>query len=87
MNKAQRDTFRKKRVLEHAEQAVPPADFTDAAYMRSRSDDQLFFQIMVGGGARSAMPAFGPGSAHAWNEDKIWRMVAFVCRFAQPKAD
>ncbi|HEY5656387.1 MAG TPA: c-type cytochrome [Myxococcota bacterium] len=72
---------------EAAAQAVPPANFTDAAYMRSRSDGQLFYQILMGGGARSAMPAFGPGSAQAWDEDKIWRMVAFVRRFAQEKAD
>jgi mono/diheme cytochrome c family protein len=72
---------------EAAEQAVPPADFTDTAYMRGRSDGQLFYQISMGGGERSAMPAFGPGSAHAWSEDKIWRMVAFVRRFAEGKAD
>jgi hypothetical protein len=63
-------------------QDVPPADLTDAAYMSSRSDGQLFYQILVGGGEACAMPAFGPTSDHGWSEDKIWRMVAFVRRFA-----
>jgi mono/diheme cytochrome c family protein len=72
------------------DQAVPPADFTDATYMGTRSDGQLFYQILMGGGKRCAMPAFGPGSAHDWNEDKIWHMVSFVRRFAgaePPAAD
>ena len=69
---------------EAVEQEVAPADFTNVAYMASRTDGQLFHQILVGGGDRCAMPAFGPGSAHAWNEEKIWQMVAFVRRFAQP---
>jgi mono/diheme cytochrome c family protein len=72
---------------EAAEQAVPPTDFTDAAYMATRSDGQLFYQILMGGGDRCAMPAFGPDSAHGWNEEKIWRMVAFVRRFAETPAD
>ncbi len=72
---------------EAAEQAVPPADLTDAATMSTRSDGQLFFQIWKGGGERCAMPAFGPESAHAWDEDKIWRMVAFVRLFAAHPAE
>jgi mono/diheme cytochrome c family protein len=71
---------------EAAEQAVPPADFTDADYMSGRTDGQLFYQILMGGGERSAMPAFGPESSHAWDERKIWRMVAFVRRFAEAAA-
>ncbi len=69
---------------EAAAQAVPPADFTDVSFMNRRTDGQLFYQIFMGGGEACAMPAFGPESAHAWNEEKIWRMVAFVRRFAQP---
>jgi mono/diheme cytochrome c family protein len=69
---------------EAAEQEVPPANFTDAAFMSSRSDGQLFYQILVGGGEVCAMPAFGPESDHAWNESKIWHMVAYVRRFAEP---
>jgi len=61
---------------------VPPADLTDAAYMTTRTDGQLFFQIMQGGGERCAMPAFGPESDHAWSEEKVWHMVAYVRRFA-----
>jgi len=72
---------------EAAAQAVPPADFTDAAFMASRSDGQLYYQILMGGGDRCAMPAFGPDSAHGWDDDKIWRMVAFVRRFSQPPSD
>jgi mono/diheme cytochrome c family protein len=67
---------------EASEQPVPPADFTDATFMAGRTDGQLFYQILMGGGERCAMPAFGPGSAHNWNEAKIWHMVAFVRRFA-----
>ena len=62
---------------------VAPRDFTDAGYMATRTDGQLFYQILMGGGDRCAMPAFGPESDHAWNEDKIWHMVAFVRRFAR----
>ena len=68
-------------------QAVPPANFTDAAHMAGRSDGQLYYQILAGGGEVCAMPAFGPGTDHNWNEDKIWRMVAFVRRFSQPPTD
>lgn len=67
---------------EAASQPVPPRDFTDAALMASRTDGELFYQILVGGGERCAMPAFGPESDHAWSEEKIWGMVAFVRRFA-----
>ena len=63
---------------------VRPANFTDAKYMASRTDGELFYQILMGGGERCAMPAFGPESDHAWTEDKIWHMVAFVRRFAKP---
>jgi len=70
-----------------AGQEVPPADFTDAAYMATRTDGDLYYQILMGGGDRCAMPAFGPESDHAWNDDKIWHMVAFVRRFAVPASD
>jgi hypothetical protein len=63
---------------------VPPRDFTDAAFMATRSDGQLFYQILMGGGGRSAMPGYGPESDVAWSEDKIWHMVLFVRRFADP---
>jgi mono/diheme cytochrome c family protein len=66
-------------------QEVPPRDFTDAAFMRTRTDGQLFYQIWAGGGDRCAMPAYGPGSDHGWNEEKIWGMVAFVRRFSKPR--
>jgi mono/diheme cytochrome c family protein len=60
-----------------------PANFTNAEYMASRSDGQLFYQILMGGGERCAMPAFGPESDQAWTADKIWHMVAFVRRFSE----
>jgi mono/diheme cytochrome c family protein len=65
---------------------VAPADFTDAHYMATRTDGQLFYQILNGGGERCAMPAFGPESDHAWNEEKIWHMVAYVRLFARGSA-
>jgi mono/diheme cytochrome c family protein len=60
-----------------------PADFTDAKFMATRTDGQLFYQILMGGGEGCAMPAFGPESDYAWTEDKIWHMVAFVRRFSE----
>ncbi|MBW2275374.1 MAG: cytochrome c [Deltaproteobacteria bacterium] len=67
------------------DQTVPPANFTDSAYMSKRSDGQLYYQILEGGGEACAMPAFGPGTDHSWTEDKIWHMVAYVRRFAATK--
>ncbi len=67
---------------EGSDQEFPPANFTDADYMNSRSDGQLFYQIKMGGGERCAMPAFGPDSDHGWSEEKIWQMVSFVRRFS-----
>jgi mono/diheme cytochrome c family protein len=69
---------------EGRDQRVPPADFTAARAMQARSDGQLFYQILKGGGERCAMPAFGPESDTAWSEERIWHMVAFIRRFAQP---
>jgi mono/diheme cytochrome c family protein len=69
---------------EAADQAIPPADFTDTELMKSRTDGELFYQILVGGEDRSAMPDFGPASNAGWSEDKIWHMVAFIRRFAAP---
>jgi mono/diheme cytochrome c family protein len=70
-----------------AAQEVPPADLTDAAFMSTRSDGQLYYQILMGGGERCAMPAFGPDSSHGWSEEKVWRMVAFVRRLSEPPAE
>jgi mono/diheme cytochrome c family protein len=69
------------------DQEVPPTDFTDAAHMSARTDGRLYYQILMGGGDRCAMPAFGPGSDHGWSEEKVWEMVAFVRRFAPPKTE
>jgi mono/diheme cytochrome c family protein len=69
---------------EHAaSQAIPPTDFSDLRYMQTRTDGQLFYQILMGGGDRCAMPAFGPESDYAWSEEKIWHLVAYVRRFAE----
>jgi mono/diheme cytochrome c family protein len=70
-----------------AAQLVPPTDFTDASQMRTRTDGQLFYQILMGGGDRCAMPAFGPESDYAWTEEKIWHLVAYVRRFAKTPRD
>ena len=61
-----------------ASQPVPPANFRDRALMATRSDGQLYWQILRGGAPRSEMPAFGPGSDKSWSEEKIWGMVAFL---------
>ena len=68
---------------EAGQQSLPPRDFTDSSYMRTRTDGQLFYQILKGGGPESSMPAFGPGSDQSWDEDRIWHMVAFVRRFSE----
>lgn len=70
-----------------AAQPVPPADFTDRARMETRSDGELYWQILNGGAPRSEMPAFGPGSAKSWNDEKIWGMVAFLRTLAEPSED
>jgi mono/diheme cytochrome c family protein len=72
---------------EAAPTLMPPADFTDAAFMKTRTDGQLFYQIREGGGDACAMPAYGPESDYAWKEEKIWHLVAFVRRFSEPTAD
>ena len=72
---------------EAAQQRVPPRDLTDAAYMGTRSDGELFWQILKGGGPGSPMPAFGPGSDQGWSEEKVWRMVAYVRRFSEKDSD
>jgi mono/diheme cytochrome c family protein len=69
------------------DQEVPPADLTDATTMSTRSDGQLFYQILMGGGDRCAMPAFGPGSDHGCSEEKVWEMVGFVRRLAESKPE
>ncbi len=51
--------------------------------MATRTDGQLFYQILMGGGQRSAMPAFGPESDVGWSEEKIWLMVLYVRKFSQ----
>jgi mono/diheme cytochrome c family protein len=70
-----------------AAQPVPPADLTDATRMAARSDGELYWQIRTGGAPRSEMPAFGPGSAKSWNDEKLWGMVAFLRTLAEPSED
>jgi len=72
---------------ESANQPLPPQDLTDVEYMKTRSDGQLFYQILEGGNAESTMPAFGPESAQGWSEERVWKMVAFVRRFSAPPSD
>ncbi len=59
-------------------QMVPPADLTDPTFMATRTDGQLFYQILEGGGLLSPMPGFGPESDYAWTEEKVWHLVAYV---------
>lgn len=63
---------------EAAAQPVPPANLTDAKRMDTRSDGQLFYQILMGGGEKSPMPAFGPESSQGWEKEKVWEMVRYV---------
>jgi mono/diheme cytochrome c family protein len=70
---------------EAGDQLVAPRDLTDRAYMSTRSDGQIFYQILMGGDANSPMPAFGPESDQGWSEEKVWYMVAFVRRFSEPE--
>ncbi|PCI28158.1 MAG: hypothetical protein COB67_07045 [SAR324 cluster bacterium] len=70
--------------LELADEGYPqPSNFTDKAFMNSKSDGELFYQIEMGGEEKSAMPDFGEDSAQGWGEEKIWRMVAFIRLFAK----
>jgi len=52
-----------------------------------RRDGELFYQILVGGGDRCAMPAYGPESDHGWSELKIWHMVAYIRHFSEAEAE
>ena len=57
--------------------AMPPRNLADQAYMRTRSDQQLFAVISQGGAAvgfSAAMTAFGNQLA----EQQIWDTVAYV---------
>ncbi len=57
--------------------AVKPRDHTDAAYMNSLSDQQIFDIINRGGaavGKFAAMPAWG----QALTEQQIWSLVRYV---------
>jgi len=51
--------------------------------MNTRTDGELFYQILVGGGDRSAMPDFGPSSDAGWPEERIWKMVRYLRLFAE----
>ncbi len=66
------------------DQGVAPASFTDAAFMAAKTDEEFAYQIDKGGEELSAMPAFGPGSDHAWNHEKIAKMVAFLRTLGPP---
>lgn len=60
-----------------------PVDFTDEKLMTTKTDGELFYQIELGGEDDSDMPDFGPDSALGWDEEKIWRMVAFIRLFSK----
>ncbi len=68
-----------------AAQPIVPTNLTDRAYLATRTDGQLYWQILRGGAPRCEMPAFGPGSDKSWSEEKIWGMVAFVRTLSAPK--
>lgn len=70
---------------EAAQQPVRPTNLTDRTHMATRSDGQIYWQILMGGAPRCEMPAFGPGSDKSWSEEKVWGMVAFVRTLAGAK--
>jgi mono/diheme cytochrome c family protein len=70
---------------EAAAQPVPPANLSDRAFMATRSDGQLYWQILNGGAPRSQMPSYGPGSDKSWSDEKIWGMVAFLRTLSEAK--
>ncbi len=61
-----------------AELEIPPRNLTDASYMDTRTDEQIFRQILEGGKDESPMPGFGPDSNQGWSEAKVWEMVRYV---------
>ena len=56
---------------------VPPRDHTKAAYLETRSDNQLFDAIKLGGlavGRAPCMPAWG----HTIDDKTIWSLVSYI---------
>ena len=56
---------------------VPPRDHTKATYLETRSDQQLFEAIKLGGlavGRAPCMPAWG----HTIDEKTIWSLVNYI---------
>jgi len=56
---------------------VPPRDHTKAAYLETRSDQQLFEAIKLGGltvGRAPCMPAWG----HTFDDKTIWSLVNYI---------
>ena len=56
---------------------VPPRDHTKANYLETRSDQQLFDGIKLGGlavGRAPCMPAWG----HTINDKTIWSLVGYI---------
>ena len=56
---------------------VPPRDHTKAVYLETRSDQQLFEAIKLGGlavGRAPCMPAWG----HTIDEKTIWSLVNYI---------
>lgn len=57
--------------------AVPPRDHTDASYMASRTDEQLFAVIKYGGGAQGRSNLMPPWGGRL-SDREITALVAYV---------
>lgn len=62
--------------------AVPPRNHTDAAYMNSRTDEQLF-AVIKHGGAAQGMSALMPPWGGRLTEREISSLVAYVRTLSQ----
>jgi len=57
--------------------------FTNKAWMQTRSDGQLFYITLKGGGSESEMEAWGPDTDAGLSEKKIWQIIAYIRTLAK----
>ena len=58
---------------------LKPMDWTKSGYLTKRSDGQLFWFTLTGGGdANSEMGAYGPGSDENMSKEDIWKIIAYM---------
>ena len=64
---------------------VPPRDHTKAAYLETRTDEQLFTAIQQGGLAVGRAPCM-PSWQHTLDEDTIHSLVGYIRELCQCEA-